>query len=691
MYRYLIYQIILLLFFTVGLTAQTTVKVEKVHTLFGEGKKLPVRSVAISPDGSLVAAGFTNTQIHMWEMSNGQEHLTIRHHSRPVTAVTFSPDSKFLASSSGDKTVRIWDASNGGQIELINTNNTISALVFAADGKLLIGAGTDGDIYFWKLPGGKEVERLKGHTMPVVDLSLSNDGSLLASSGIDRQIIIWDVKSAAEVKRITDFNQPVLSAGFSADGSMLVSGDRENLVKIWDVETGELINSIKSHWDAVTSVRFSPIANFYASGSADNTVEFRTAPNGNKLDIINANNANVNSMCFSRDGSFLAVSNSRGAVVILKIDSHGDLALNVVNDSDGSRTVDANDQSDAKDNSGPSVTIIEPAIKRGLTFKVQEKTVLLKGKAEDPAGIFEITVNGEDAAIKENGEFYADVKLKVGENNIVVTAVDMFNNKVTETFVIERKMGTIIGPEGEDQTTETVAFGNYYGLFIGVEEYQDEHINPLDNPVSDAKSIMDVLTNRYSFDKENSIFLENPTRADILSALEELKSKTDANDNVLIFYAGHGYWDDDIQQGYWLPSDAMQNSRANWISNGDLRDNIRGINSAHTLLISDACFSGGIFRTRSAFNDAPVAIQEVYKLPSRKGMTSGTLTEVADESVFLKYLLKKLKSNTDTYITSEALFSSIRTAVLNNSKQVPQYGTIQNAGDEGGDFIFIRK
>ncbi len=108
-------------------------------------------------------------------------------------------------------------------------------------------------------------------------------------------------------------------------------------------------------------------------------------------------------------------------------------------------------------------------------------------------------------------------------------------------------------------------------------------------------------------------------------------------------------------------------------------------------MISDACFSGGLFRTRSAFEASPPAIQEVYRLPSRKAMTSGTLTEVPDESAFLHYLIKRLEENTTPYLTAQELFVSFRTAVINNSRNVPQFGEIQDAGDEGGDFVFWRR
>jgi len=70
-------------------------------------------------------------------------------------------------------------------------------------------------------------------------------------------------------------------------------------------------------------------------------------------------------------------------------------------------------------------------------------------------------------------------------------------------------------------------------------------------------------------------------------------------------------------------------------------------------------------------------------------MTSGTLTEVPDQSAFLKYMIDRLDKNSDKYLSSEQLFSSFRIAVINNSSVIPQFGEIKDVGDEGGDFIFI--
>lgn len=233
--------------------------------------------------------------------------------------------------------------------------------------------------------------------------------------------------------------------------------------------------------------------------------------------------------------------------------------------------------------------------------------------------------------------------------------------------------------------------GKYYALIVGINDYADPVISSLDKPIQDAQVFYNAITSRYTFNEENVRFLKNATSTEMFAALDYFAKKVLPEDSFLIFYAGHGIWDADAEIGYWLPSDARRNSKRDWFRNSTLRDYLVEIKSKHTLLISDACFGGSIFKSRAAFADAALAINKLYDLPSRKAMTSGTLTEVPDQSAFLKYLVDRLMNNTEKYLSSEQLFSSFRIAVINNSNVVPQYGEIQDVGDQGGDFIFILK
>jgi len=343
------------------------------------------------------------------------------------------------------------------------------------------------------------------------------------------------------------------------------------------------------------------------------------------------------------------------------------------------------------DEQPPEITIIEPRSKDYIAIDVSQ--VKVKGIVKDNVKVKQVLINNKQAMVSQDGLFEATILLNTGANIITIKAIDNSNNIASkEIQLIKGEQVASSSSDTEDfDFTFTAHQSKYYALLIGVEDYQDPDINDLDNPIEDALSLKTALVKNYTFDDENVIVLQNPTRADIIVALDELSQKITKDDNLLVFYAGHGYWDEDKNLGYWLPSDAGKSNTAFWLRNSTIRDYIGSIKSKHTLLIADACFSGGIFKTRNAFSDAPKAVNKLYELNSRKAMTSGTLKEVPDQSVFIEYLVKRLEDNAERYVTSEDLFRSFRIAVLNNSPNVPQYGTIQNAGDEGGDFIFIKK
>lgn len=233
---------------------------------------------------------------------------------------------------------------------------------------------------------------------------------------------------------------------------------------------------------------------------------------------------------------------------------------------------------------------------------------------------------------------------------------------------------------------------NYYALVVAINDYPDHEIPTLSKPISDASQLINTLQNQYTFKEQHTTFLQNPTRSELIEAFDKLSKEITNRDNLLIFYAGHGIWDERLKQGFWLPTDASKTSKAQWLSNGTIRDYIRAIDSKHTLLITDACFGGSILKERAVFFNGK-AMLEMYKRPSRKAMTSGALTTVPDESVFIKYLVKNLTNNPSPLISAEQIFGDFKVAVINNSEtgQVPQYGAITLAGDEGGDFIFLRR
>ena len=333
----------------------------------------------------------------------------------------------------------------------------------------------------------------------------------------------------------------------------------------------------------------------------------------------------------------------------------------------------------------PVIEIVSPTATRGTYFQSSEPDIDLIGQVTAAGEVSFVTVNSKMAEVNEKGMFTYSIHLDPGENQIKLVAADRQKNLAEQLITIAYTPPVVtLADRVREQS-------RYYGLIIGIDNYTDESIPDLGNPIKDAEKIYNALVTHYTFDEENIRMLRDATRGDLIQALDELAHEVTSSDNLLIFYAGHGWWDEEANNGYWLPSDADSHVKTNWFRNSALVDYLKEINSKHTLLITDACFGGSIFRTRAAFPSRERAYEKLYDLPSRKAMTSGTLTEVPDRSSFTRFLVERLNENTDTYISSEQLYSSFRIAVINNSDAVPQYGEIGNVGDQGGDFIFIRK
>lgn len=342
----------------------------------------------------------------------------------------------------------------------------------------------------------------------------------------------------------------------------------------------------------------------------------------------------------------------------------------------------------------PVIEITAPVVQRGLAVRVRADSIMVSGTARSQLGIARVTINGQPAALDNQGNFSAELLLKPGENKLVVTALDVQRGVTTEQFQVVREadkpMLHVVAPPKE----HTVGSGTYHALLIAVQDYRSSEITRLDHPLLDAERLKDVLVSGYTFQPAYVTLLKNPDRKTIFKAFESLRRTVKPQDSLLVFFAGHGVWLEDMQQGFWLPRDAAgMSDPSDWISNSTLRDYIKAIKARHVLLVADACFAGGIFKVRDAFSRPTAAVEKVFEMPSRKALTSGSLKTVPDRSVFVDYLIKRLKENRDQYLDAQKLYTRFREAVINNSPvaQTPLYGAISETGDEGGDFIFVRR
>ena len=248
-----------------------------------------------------------------------------------------------------------------------------------------------------------------------------------------------------------------------------------------------------------------------------------------------------------------------------------------------------------------------------------------------------------------------------------------------------------VQPPPDKAAERGIAFGRYHALVIGNDAYRN--LDRLQTAANDAKVIAEVLRGQYGFEVT---LLTDATRADIVEVLDDFRARLKPADNLLIYYAGHGWLDTEADKGFWLPVDAREDKRTQWVSNDTVRDALRALKAKHVLVVADSCFSGTLTRGPAPrSNRGREYVAKMARLKARQVLSSGGLEPVADSSgsghsPFAAALIAALRANPGV-LEATSLFAELRRPVALNSDQVPQFADIRMAGHEGGDFLFVRR
>ncbi|NHN26106.1 hypothetical protein FIA58_010500 [Flavobacterium jejuense] len=227
---------------------------------------------------------------------------------------------------------------------------------------------------------------------------------------------------------------------------------------------------------------------------------------------------------------------------------------------------------------------------------------------------------------------------------------------------------------------------------IGIDNYKS--CTKLNNAVRDIENIVDILTDKYDFDKSNvtKLLNEEATLENIINELENYLTSQDESQNLIILFSGHGEFDDLLQMGYLIPQEALPYSKSTYFAYSTLFSYIKALKSHHILLISDSCFSGSIF---TPYRKMETSKEKLDKIPSKWAITSGRLEPVSDgepgkNSPFAEALINILDKNTSSLSISE-LSNKIVSDVAENVEQIPRGEPLQSYGHKGGEFIFTRR
>ncbi len=192
-----------------------------------------IRSVAITPDGSLAVLASTDTTLSVWDTDTGKPVRQLAgHHVEVHVAHCYEHQGRNYALSGGsDGAIKQWDLATGECLRTLRGHTaTVTYLAATPDGQRVVSASADQTLKVWHLATGTCQRTLTGHTSWILHIWILADGRRALSSAMDKTVKLWDLDSGACQRTFSGHTALARQAMCSDDGLHLLSrGDAETL------------------------------------------------------------------------------------------------------------------------------------------------------------------------------------------------------------------------------------------------------------------------------------------------------------------------------------------------------------------------------------------------------------------------------------------------------------------------------
>lgn len=639
-----------------------------------------------APVGQITDAQQSGDGLYVFDMEN----LILRHAfstNQSIHEIAISPDEHTLISC-GDDGSTIYTISPPKLIAMRGAEQaesmTCSTVSFKSDGRQAAFAGR----IFPRKPGSlapdfergylgvqivdtKSWRTIKTMKLPatkdkypkggITSIAFSPDGKLLATTDDFLGLVIWEIQTGTAVRIRDNRREPMISVAFDQLGNRIATGGFDRTIKLWDVKSRVLSKSISGAQGPVSSVRFSQNDEDIISGSYDESVRITNIRSGEST-FLYGHTGPINFVSVSPDGKLILSSGLDGLVNIWSIPSRTIVSTIYVDGADG----------------GVNFT------PDGLYY------VIGKGGSD----ILAWTAGDRLLVNRAETEFFNRpdiVRSRIRGSPPMLSASTMRAN-------ISRTEG-VAWSEYDKMLRNEWRGHKYYALIIGNDRYR----NPwtvLPNSVRDARDVRTVLAQRLNFDTGEPLY--NVTKAEILKALRTIAEKAGDDSSFLLYYSGHGYYDDATDKAFWIPVDGTRN-RATWISSDEVFASLNAIKSRHILVIADSCFAGAFDKGSKleVFDEPPTLMLSKMKQRSRTLITSGGNEPVSgagkNHSIFAEYViegLQKLPRNVFSadkffyeFLYTDTVLRQITPSLRDIGRTIVPRPSLSEAGDR---FYFMR-
>lgn len=656
-------------------------------------------------------------------------------HEYLITDIIYSNNGKFLATCSQDWTIRVWKLKD--EVFVLNQvlsehQNSVRGLSFSYNDDYFASAGNDGKVVIRELKGDKyeffqEFSDFKGYVRDVA-FNPSRDELIIARSD-DLRILEKSGNKFVQKIAYTDVIDIDTKIEYSPNGKYVVFGDGSRLKIFENTKSGlQEAETIYRHSDYVFGGTFSMDGKFLVSYSSDKSAVVweitGVSPSGKSqiVDYLGDDLSSVQKEILTPE----IISEMLGTLNKSQIRSRdefetspqyaerrkklsGSLLLEL------QKRIETNYNINYDSKSGTVKIPVQGLIGYNADLQMYKIRFL-----ETYAGV-EIPIN-EAKEFKKHWEKYSIKALKkirkdglcykYSDFNLVSSSTDKafkvfpaenpFHLKVYGNRskiddlqeIINKSSNADIGkkPAGKEQNVVMALLfaNNIYDSF-----------SDLINPVFDLNTIAEELRNNYAVQTE---IVENATLNETLSKLRDYaKFDYSQNENLIIFFAGHGNYDEIFNEGYVIATDSKLDDEAKitCLSHSNLRTIINNIPCDHILLVMDVCFGGTfdpIIASRSRGSDiyADISNEEFvsrkHKYKTRLYLTSGGKDYVPDgrpgyHSPFARRFIEALRNygGKDGILTINEILQFIEKV-----EPQPCFGEFGD-NEPGSDFLLISK
>ena len=309
-------------------TAITLVDVEqaKVDRLLESSLEGQPRSVAVSPDGQLLAVGTSAGELLVWRLDDlDRGPSEILDLAASVRAVTFSPDSAWIAAGDSAGAVSLLPVNAGNPRRLDGHRDWVNAIVFTPDGQRLVsgsgepGVEEDTRVLVHDLRGDTPPMAFEGHRGAVRSIAISPDGSTVASSDGQGVVEVWNLTDGGVVGTLVAHDGSAYDVAFDPAGERLVTGGRDHAVRLWDIDTmaseGE---PLVGHALAVRAVVYSQDDTVVSAGIDGKIVlwDLAARPYPRLTTALDDQPSDITAVVSARDGERVATGSADGRVIV---------------------------------------------------------------------------------------------------------------------------------------------------------------------------------------------------------------------------------------------------------------------------------------------------------------------------------------------------------------------------------------